>query len=96
MRVLQVLVAIVFIALGVGFSALNADPVVVDLYFSRFTLASGVLMILALLLGAVLGGVAVVAGVVWPLRRRLRKASRQDSNAAAPGEGSASGTPLRP
>lgn len=83
MRVLQVLIAILFIVLGMAFSALNADPVVVDLYVDRFTMSLGVIVLLAMLLGAVLGGLAVLAGVVWPLRRELRRARVRGAEPAA-------------
>lgn len=84
MRVLQILIAIVFVALGMVFSALNADPVVIDLYFDRFSLPLGVILLLAMLAGAVLGGLALLAGVVWPLRRQLRRARTRTGEAAGP------------
>lgn len=83
MRVLQVLVAILFVALGMAFSALNSGPVSIDLYFDRFPMPLGVIILLAMLLGALLGGLAVLAGVVWPLRRQLRRARSRDVQPAA-------------
>ncbi|TXK64541.1 LapA family protein [Alkalisalibacterium limincola] len=86
MRVLQVLIAILFVALGMAFSALNADPVVIDLYFDRFTLSLGVVVLLAMLVGAILGGLAVLAGVVWPLQRQLRRSRSKASEPGAPAQ----------
>lgn len=81
MRVLQVLIAILFVALGMAFSALNAEPVFIDLYFDRFSISLGVVVLLAMLAGALLGGLAVLAGVVWPLRRQLRRARSREAQA---------------
>jgi uncharacterized integral membrane protein len=73
MRILTWLFALLVVLAGLLFGALNPDPVRVDLYFTAFQLALGPALLLAALAGALLGGVAVMLGVVLPLRRRLRR-----------------------
>ena len=78
MRILlQVLIALAFVAGGVLFGAFNPQAVTLDFYFLRTGASLGVALLVATLIGALLGGIAVVAGVAWPLQRRLRKARRE-------------------
>ena len=79
MRVIKAILALVFVAAGLLFGALNRQHVRVDFGLASADLRLGLLVLVTLLLGAFLGGVAVMAGVVWPLRRRLRPASGQGS-----------------
>jgi ethanolamine transporter EutH len=76
MRVIRLLIAIAFIALGATVGALNRQPVAID--FGAFHLATtlGVAMLVALLAGVVLGGTAIAASVVLPLRRQLARTQR--------------------
>ena len=69
MRLLRVLFAIVFIALGIALGALNPQTVVLDLGVTVLPAALGVVLPAALLLGAILGGLALALGVIAPLRR---------------------------
>ncbi|MBS0212882.1 MAG: DUF1049 domain-containing protein [Proteobacteria bacterium] len=74
MRVwMQTLMAAVFVAAGILFGAFNPQPVVIDFQLFLAHASLGVALLAALFLGAVLGGAAVTVGIVWPLRRRLRK-----------------------
>ena len=75
MRVIKAILALVFVAAGLLFGALNRQHVRVDFGLASADLRLGLLVLVTLLLGAFLGGVAVMAGVVWPLRRRLRPAA---------------------
>ena len=59
--------------------ALNKQDVHVDLWFRSFDGRLGLVLLTVLLLGAVLGGLAVTAGVVWPMRRRQGRAQRSQS-----------------
>ena len=79
MRVIKAILALCFVAMGLVFGALNRQHVHVDFGLASADLRLGLLVLVTLLLGAFLGGVAVMAGVVWPLRRRLRPASGQAS-----------------
>ena len=76
MRLLQLLIALLFVAAGVVVGWLNPQSMTLDFYFRHVEIGVGVAMLLAVLAGALLGGIAVTAGVVWPLRRRLRRAER--------------------
>lgn len=74
MRLIKALIALLFVALGVLFGALNRDPVRIDLGITHLeSLSLGTSLLLAVLLGAVLAGFVLTAGVVWPLRHRLRR-----------------------
>ncbi|KAA2285985.1 lipopolysaccharide assembly protein LapA domain-containing protein [Arenimonas fontis] len=70
MRLIKALLALLFVLLGVLFSALNRDPVQVDLGFAAVDTYLGAALLFALLVGAVLAGLVLLAGVVWPRRRR--------------------------
>jgi lipopolysaccharide assembly protein A len=86
MRLIRVLVALLFLGCGVVVGALNAQPVSLDLGISTLHSTLGVCLLAALLLGVVLGGLAISASVVLPLRQRLRRAGQ---DARAPGDGAA-------
>lgn len=77
MRLLQLLIALLFIAAGVLVGALNPQSMTLDFYYWHVQLGVGVAMLSGLLAGALLGGLAVTMGVVWPLQRRLRRARRE-------------------
>ncbi|WP_166207116.1 lipopolysaccharide assembly protein LapA domain-containing protein [Cognatiluteimonas telluris] len=77
MRLIRVLVALVFLGCGVIVGALNAQPVSLDLGMAVLHSTLGVCLLAALLLGVVLGGLAISASVVLPLRQRLRHASQR-------------------
>ena len=85
MRLLRFLVAIVCLGAGAIVGALNRTPIVVDLGFVRMPTNLGVSLLVALLLGVVVGGLAISASVVLPLRRRLARAERQGAAPANPG-----------
>lgn len=73
MRLIRPLIALACLLAGVALGALNHQPVQIDLGFAIFRTTSGVSMLMALLLGIVVGGLAISLGVVLPLRRRLRR-----------------------
>ena len=79
MRVIKSLIALFFVAMGVVFGALNKQRVHVDLWFGGLDGRLGLFLLTVLLLGAFIGGVAVLGGVVWPLRRRLHRSSNAAS-----------------
>jgi len=87
MRLLRFLIAIACLAAGAIVGALNRTPVVIDLGFSRLPTNLGVSLIVALLLGVLIGGLAISASVVLPMRRRLARAQRQGA-ITAPTSGS--------
>jgi uncharacterized integral membrane protein len=74
MRLIKALLAFLFVVVGVLFGALNRTPVVIDLGFYRIESAYlGTSLLLAVLVGALLAGAVLVAGVIWPLRHRMRR-----------------------
>ena len=89
MRLIKSLIALMFIALGVVFGALNRQVVHLDLWHAEYDVRLGLTLIVVLLGGALLGGLVVTAGVVWPLRRQMRRTGNAGSgpDLAAPSTG---------
>ena len=85
MRLLRFLIAIVCLGAGAIVGALNRTPIMVDLGFARMPTNLGVSLLVALLLGVLVGGLAISASVVLPLRRRLARAERRSDATANPG-----------
>ena len=79
MRLIKSLIALMFIALGMVFGALNRQVVLLDLWYHQFDVRLGLTLIVVLLGGALLGGLVVTAGVGWPLRRQMRRAGNAGS-----------------
>ena len=77
MRVIRFLVAIVCLAFGAVLGALNRQPVSIDVGFGHVASNLGIVMLGCLLVGVIVGGMAISASVVWPLRRRLANVQRQ-------------------
>ena len=73
---LRLIVAFACLAAGVIVGALNPQPAVLDLGFTRASAALGVIVLVALLIGVLAGGLALAASVVLPLRQRLRRAEQ--------------------
>ncbi|HVR80575.1 MAG TPA: LapA family protein [Luteimonas sp.] len=87
MRLIRLLIALLCLAAGLVIGALNHQPVVIDLGFSTLHATLGVSVLVALLLGAVIGGLVLTASVVLPLRQRLRRARSAVAASPAPGDG---------
>ena len=85
MRLIRLIVAIACILLGAIVGALNTQPVLLDFGFASVRASLGLSVLVALLLGVVVGGTILAVGVVAPLRRRLRRAeqARQGSTTRA-------------
>jgi putative membrane protein len=74
MRLIKAIIALLFIAVGVLFGALNRSPVSIDLGFYTIEHANlGTSLLAAVLSGAIIAGLVLTAAVVWPLRRQLRR-----------------------
>jgi putative membrane protein len=87
--VIKLLLLLVFMVVGASFAIINDAPVVVDLYFLTPELPLSLLLLLALGLGILLGG---LAGVVYfmrvkkenaDLRRKTRLVSEEVKNLRA-------------
>lgn len=76
MRPLRMLIAIVFLAVGLVLGVLNAESATVDLGIVEVKAGLGVILLCTLLAGVLAGGLAIVASVVLPLRRALRRVER--------------------
>ena len=82
---IRLLVALACIAAGATVGALNPQPLSVDLGFSSFPTTLGVTILVALLTGAIIGGLMLAFSVVLPLRRQLkRKAVMSQAGAVRP------------
>lgn len=83
MRIVFLLLALLFLAAGIVFGALNPAAVTIDFYWLQVPVSLGFGLLAAALAGAVLAGIVLTASVIWPLRARLRRARRQQSAAPA-------------
>ncbi|WP_170218574.1 lipopolysaccharide assembly protein LapA domain-containing protein [Marilutibacter aestuarii] len=77
MRLIRLIIAFACLAVGAILGALNRDLVSIDFAAAQVTTTLGVALIVALLSGVLLGGLAIAASVVLPLRRRLGRLERQ-------------------
>ncbi len=73
MRLFRLLIALACLAAGIAVGGLNTQAVRLDLGFVQLPTSLGVAVLVALLLGVVIGGLALTASVVLPLRQRLRR-----------------------
>lgn len=71
-RTILSIVAATIVTAGVVFSLFNLQQVTLELGFGSVTLPLGVLVLLALTTGALGAGFLLWAGVVLPMRMRLR------------------------
>lgn len=72
MRLIRVLIGMLCLAAGVAVGALNPQPVDLDLGMAVFRPTLGLLLLATLMLGAIAGGLATMASIVLPMRRRRR------------------------
>ena len=77
MRFALVLLVLAFAAAGALFGALNSDRVALDFYFFQMQLPKGAVLLFALLIGWLLGGLLVYLSLVPGLRRRVRAQTRE-------------------
>lgn len=74
MRLIRLLIALLFAAIGVVSGALNPLAVAIDLGFVKLPATLGVALLVSVLIGAILGGLMLSASVILPLRKELRRA----------------------
>ena len=85
MNIFRLIIALVFLALGLVIGFLNDSPAItLDLIFVTWSTTPGNAIILSLLTGVIIGGLIVLATLVWPLYSKLRKANKQASASSAP------------
>ncbi|MBP1475748.1 DUF1049 domain-containing protein [Frateuria sp. MAH-13] len=73
MRLIALLILALFIVAGVVVGALNAGPVSYDLAFFQVTMPKGAGVLLALVIGWLLGGLTAWLGMSLRHRRVLRR-----------------------
>ena len=78
MRPLSAFVAFVFLAAWVMISIRNAQSAVIDLGIAKVQAGLGVILLMTLLAGVLLGGLAIAVSVVLPLRRELRRGRKAE------------------
>jgi len=83
MRLALVFVILLFIVFGVVFGALNSERISLDLYFIQPNVPKGALVLSAVLVGWLLGGLVAWMARVPRLRRDLRDTQRQLREARA-------------
>lgn len=71
---IRIFAAIACLLAGGAVGALNPQPIILDLGFATLHASLGLGVLVALLLGVLVGGMLMAVGVVAPLRRRLRRA----------------------
>ena len=72
MRPIRILIGMLCLAAGVAVGALNPQVVELDLGLAVFHPTLGLALLATLLSGALAGGLATMASIVLPLRRRAR------------------------
>ena len=83
MRLLKLLLILVIILLGGAFALMNAEPVSLNYYFGSRQLPLSVLLVGAVIVGALLGALAGYVRAaqlqhkITGLRRELRRAARE-------------------
>ena len=82
MNIFRLIVALIFLGMGLLIGVLNTQPITLKLLFAEIQTSSGVAIILSLLAGVVIGGLIVLAALVWPLYTKLRKANKQAATPA--------------
>ncbi|HYM86298.1 MAG TPA: LapA family protein [Pseudoxanthomonas sp.] len=77
MNVFRLIIALIFLGIGLLVGVLNTQPITLKLLITDIQTSSGVAIILSLLAGVIIGGLIVLATLVWPLYTKLRKANKQ-------------------
>lgn len=76
MKIIRLLILLAVLVAGLVVGSLNSQRVDISLAFWVLQTTSGIAIIVSLLLGALLGGALVTAGVVIPLYAKLRRANK--------------------
>lgn len=86
MRFIRFLIAFACLAVGAIVGALNVQVVHIDFGVGIVAATLGVVLLVALLIGVAVGGLAVTASLVLPLRRRLARAEKQRATSVTSAE----------
>lgn len=96
MNIIRLIIALVFLAVGLVVGILNTQPITLNLLFTQIQTGSGAAIIVSLLSGVCIGALIVLATVAWPLYARLRKAGRATPIAAEAPVQTTSNVPPKP
>lgn len=97
MKIFRLVLLLAVLVGGLVIGSLNSQPIQVSLAFWMLKTTSGVAIIASLLLGALVGGGMVMAGLVVPMYAKLRRANKvvaAANAAAAPAETTQSPSPF--
>ena len=89
MNIFRLIIALVFLALGLMVGFQNGSPQITLKFFTlSWVTTPGNAIILSLLAGVIIGGMILLATMVWPLYSKLRKANKHAAapQQAAPGQ----------
>ena len=93
MRLALVIVVLLFVVFGAVFGALNAERIALDLYFWQPSVPKGALILAAVVLGWLLGGLVAWLAPRPRVHRELRETRRQLREARAEPRPPSDGTP---
>jgi uncharacterized integral membrane protein len=93
MRLAIVIVIVLFVVLGAVFGALNAERIALDLYFWQPSVPKGALILSAVVVGWLLGGIVAWLAPRPRIHRELRETRRQLREARADPVPPSDGTP---
>lgn len=79
-RLIALVIAVLVVALGLSFAMLNAESAELNFYFGRLSMPISLWMVIAVVVGAVLG-VLSSFGMVFRQRRQLARLRRQIADA---------------
>ena len=83
MRLALIIVILLFVVSGAVFGALNAERITIDFYFWQPSVPKGAVLIAAVVVGWLLGGLVAWLARVPRLHRDLRETRRQLREAQA-------------
>jgi len=79
-RLIALVIVVLVVALGLSFAMLNADSAELNFYFGRLSMPLSLWMVVAVLVGALLGVVSTI-GMFFRQRRELARLRRQVADA---------------
>lgn len=77
-RLVLFVVAIAIIITSIAMSGLNTEKVLLNLYYFKFELSLGFLVILTLFIGLIIGLLMALFSFHMPLKSQIRKLSRNN------------------
>ena len=75
-RLISFVILLVILIIGIYFGLLNAEPVTINYYFGSYEVPLSLVMVVAVLLGALLGAIASI-GIVLKMRKRINHLKKE-------------------